>query len=318
MPVKTFAQAEREKIMRERDILPPLSESPFGPFPPSHKKVGSISSSPDGMKVTISASCGGTKRNTTSAPLPTPNKQRNEARSDILVSHTGIGGMTVSTFEGRGGAQTSLKDGRFGDPAGPGKAGAFKKNKIPPTEFRQHYERGDLPLSIQHAATRTLLWKIDVTKLDYHHYLPIFFEGLRELEEPYAFVAMQGSLDLLEHGGHKILPTVPQLVIPLKVALNTKHPTIIANVLKVIQKLLVSGEFIGEALVPYYRQLLPILNLFFGRKKKSLGDRMDFGQQKNRDLSTLVNTTLNMLERYGGEDAFINIKYMVPTYESCA
>jgi hypothetical protein len=23
------------------------------------------------------------------------------------------------------------------------------------------------------------------------------------------------------------------------------------------------------------------------------------------------------LEQYGGEDAFINIKYMVPTYESC-
>ena len=27
--------------------------------------------------------------------------------------------------------------------------------------------------------------------------------------------------------------------------------------------------------------------------------------------------TLEAFERYGGEDAFINIKYMVPTYESC-
>jgi len=27
--------------------------------------------------------------------------------------------------------------------------------------------------------------------------------------------------------------------------------------------------------------------------------------------------TLNLFEMKGGEDAFINIKYMVPTYESC-
>ena len=27
--------------------------------------------------------------------------------------------------------------------------------------------------------------------------------------------------------------------------------------------------------------------------------------------------TLELLEMHGGEDAFINIKYMIPTYESC-
>jgi hypothetical protein len=26
---------------------------------------------------------------------------------------------------------------------------------------------------------------------------------------------------------------------------------------------------------------------------------------------------LQLLETHGGEDAFINIKYMIPTYESC-
>ena len=30
--------------------------------------------------------------------------------------------------------------------------------------------------------------------------------------------------------------------------------------LKIIQKLVLSGEMIGEALVPYYRQILPIFN----------------------------------------------------------
>lgn len=309
MPIKTFAQADREKLIRERNILPPLSESPFGPFP---KSKPNDSAATENIKVTIS-SWGNRKRGT--GTTQTASKEPQEFKSDICVSHTGIGGMTVSTFDGQR-TRNALSDGRFGDPFGPGSAGAFSKNKIPPTDFRRHYERGDLPLSIQHAASRTLLWKVDVAKLDYHHYLPIFFDGLRELEQPYTFVAYQGSMDLLERGGPKILPSVPQLIIPLKTALSTKHPTIIVNVLKVIQKLLVSGEFIGEALVPYYRQLLPVLNLYKNRTK-SLGDRMDFGQNKEKGISTLVNSTLNMLERYGGEDAFINIKYMVPTYESC-
>jgi hypothetical protein len=38
---------------------------------------------------------------------------------------------------------------------------------------------------------RRIQWKVDIEKLDYHHYLPIFFDGLREKEEPYRFLAVQ-------------------------------------------------------------------------------------------------------------------------------
>ena len=31
----------------------------------------------------------------------------------------------------------------------------------------------------------------------------------------------------------------------------------------------------------------------------------------------LIHETLELLEMHGGEDAFINIKYLIPTYESC-
>ena len=55
-----------------------------------------------------------------------------------------------------------------------------------------------------------------------HHYLPIFFDGIREQTNPYKFLAFQGSLDLLQHaGGQKVLPVVPQLIIPLKTARHT-------------------------------------------------------------------------------------------------
>jgi hypothetical protein len=49
----------------------------------------------------------------------------------------------------------------------------------------------------------------------------------------------------------------------------------------------------------------------------NLGDRIEYTQMNQENVGDLVQGTLDLLERYGGEDAFINIKYMVPTYESC-
>lgn len=99
-------------------------------------------------------------------------------------------------------------------------------------------------------------------------------------------------------------------------ALNTRDPDIIAVMLKVLQKLVLSGEMIGEALVPYYRQILPIFNIF-RNSNKNIGDKIEYDQRKRLNLGDLISETLELLEQTGGEDAFINIKYMIPTYESC-
>ena len=225
-----------------------------------------------------------------------------------LKAHTGNGGMTSSLAQGK----------RQEVPVGPPVCGAFKARANPPnTEFRRFYERGDLPIQVEHRGVYNRIgWKVDIEKLDYHHYLPIFFDGLREKEEPYRFLAVQGVYDMLDHGGSKILPVIPQLIIPIKTALNTRDEKVICTVLKLLQQMVLSGEMIGEALVPYYRQILPVFNLF-RNKNKNLGDGMDYGQQKRKTLGDLITETLEMLEVNGGEDAFINIKYMIPTYESC-
>lgn len=47
------------------------------------------------------------------------------------------------------------------------------------------------------------------------------------------------------------------------------------------------------------------------------GDGIDYSQQKRENIGDLIQETLEAFERHGGEDAFINIKYMIPTYESC-
>ncbi len=132
-----------------------------------------------------------------------------------------------------------------------------------------------------------------------------------------------GTYDLLDKGGSKILPVIPQLIIPIKskqwyilAALNTRDADIISVMLKVIQKLVLSGDMIGEALVPYYRQILPIFNIF-RNSNKNIGDKIEYDQRKRLNLGDLISETLELLEQTGGEDAFINIKYMIPTYESC-
>ena len=76
------------------------------------------------------------------------------------------------------------------------------------------------------------------------------------------------------------------------------------------------SDTVGEALVPYYRQILPILNLY-KTANKNMGDKIYYAQRKQMNIGDQIQDTLEALEAHGGEDAFINIKYMVPTYESC-
>merc|ERR1712147_455658 len=196
------------------------------------------------------------------------------------------------------------------------RAGAIKARVIPPSEFRRFYDRGDMPIAIEHGPQNKIYWKVNVEQLDYHHYLPIFFEGIREKNDPYRFLSVQGVFDMLEHGGSKVLPVIPQLIIPIKTALNTRGPEIISITLKILQSLVTCSDTIGEALVPYYRQILPVMNLF-KTKNANLGDKIDYSQRKGNNLGDLIQQTLELFEMHGGEDAFINIKYMVPTYESC-
>ncbi|XP_056446195.1 parkin coregulated gene protein-like [Gadus chalcogrammus] len=67
---------------------------------------------------------------------------------------------------------------------------------------------------------------------------------------------------MLEHGDGKILPVIPLLIIPIRNGLNTRIPQVLCNMMKALQQLVVSEERVGEALVPYFRQILPIFRIF--------------------------------------------------------
>jgi Parkin co-regulated protein len=73
------------------------------------------------------------------------------------------------------------------------------------------------------------------------------------VEDPFRFLAIQGTLDMIVAAPEKVLPVIPQLILPMKTALNTRTPDIICPVLKILQQMMLLNPTIGQALVPYYR-----------------------------------------------------------------
>ena len=171
----------------DNKMLPKSQHSPFGDFPPEY------------MKNVKSSDC---------EPVP--------LIANAEQSIAANGKSTLKKGEGLGGKTTSLLEPVAKPVVQKPVAGAVNRRAIVPSEFRRFYDRGDLPISIEHGPQNRIFWKVDVMQLDYHHYLPIFFEGIREKQDPYRFLSVQGVFDMLEKGGAKVLPVIPQLIIPIK------------------------------------------------------------------------------------------------------
>lgn len=237
-----------------------------------------------------------------------------------LFAHPPLYSLTCAAYmkkgEGMGGTsnhtaavEAAAAIAKRGAVAAPPKANATLKRPNPPNSaLRMHYERGDLPLALTQGHKSHIRWAVDVSKLDYHHYLPIFASGLREVEEPFRTIAEDGFSDMVTAPGaaEKVFPVVSQLIIPLKEALSTRDERILVRVCRALGKLAVLGGGVAPALVPYFRQLLPVLNIYVGRAV-NIGDAMDFAQRKG-NIGELIQDTLQKLEIHGGPDAYINIK----------
>jgi hypothetical protein len=150
-------------------------------------------------------------------------------------------------------------------------------------------------------------------------YLPMFLDGVRETEEPYRFIAIQGTNELLgrlieQQSGHEVIECLDQLVHFLRLALKTHVHGVVMNALNILQKLVRSSPAMGPALTAHYRKLLPTLNLYY-TKRSNLGDSHDYKQQE--DLGDKIQETLQLMERCGGPEAFMWIKYFIPCWETC-
>ncbi|KAL3656303.1 hypothetical protein V7S43_018875 [Phytophthora oleae] len=199
-------------------------------------------------------------------------------------------------------------------------AGAFKKRGAPSSMFPQAYARNELPIMIEGGkggGKSGLRWTTPMEDLDFSKYFPLFVDGMREKSFPFSFLAREGAFqlaDFAQRHPNKLVDCLHRVIPALRTNLETRDDGALRGALLLLQQLAQTAG-VGPLLVPYYRQLLPILNLFKS-KRRNLGDEIDFRQQRFQDLGGVIIETLEMLERTGGEDAFINIKYMVPTYES--
>jgi hypothetical protein len=89
---------------------------------------------------------------------------------------------------------------------------------------------------------------------------------------------------------------LPQLIIPIKLAMNTKRTEVVVKTLKKLQLLVKSSDAVAEALVPYYRQILPVMNLLRHRNSKysatnsleNLGDKIDYSQKNQDNVGDLI------------------------------
>ena len=49
----------------------------------------------------------------------------------------------------------------------------------------------------------------------------------------------------------------------------------------------------------------------------NVGDALDYSQKNRVNIGDLIQETLELFEHHGGANAFLKIKNMVPTYQSC-
>jgi hypothetical protein len=212
--------------------------------------------------------------------------------------------------------------------SGPPPARPFRARHNPAnSELRFAVERGDVPVSILHGAKMRLNWKVPMGDLDLAFYLPLFASGLRELEFPYSFMAEEGFAALLAGATpERVAELVPMLVLPLRAAINTRARQPMVRTMKILKLLASKGAedilsgaaapratAVGAALLPFYRQLLPTLNLY-AQQSLNLGDQIDYGQRYSRNMGEEIAGLLRVLDLTGGEAAYLNICYSVPTY----
>ena len=201
-------------------------------------------------------------------------------------------------------------------------AGSLAPRANPPVgRFRDAVARRELPVRLGLEPGRRTLglnWEVAPAAVeDVERVLPLLLEGVRETEPEYRFLALQGAVELIGAVGSsgKLLPVLPSLVAPLRVALNIRERSVVVGALKLLQECLTCHALAGRALRPHYAQLLPPMAAFALKGQPTLGDSVEYSQHRRVNVADLVNETLAMMEARGGDGAGAAIKRFVPSFQ---
>ena len=187
------------------------------------------------------------------------------------------------------------------------------------TMLPTRYKRNEFPFIIGHKAVgNTIQWTCKQDEIDIPSMMPLFFEGLREKEQPFATIANEGILQLLRLAamrGEALGPVLPSCAAGLRAAFTSGDDVVLRTALRRMQDLLRADATVGRALLPLYPQLLPPLNTYI-QVRSNLGDGIEYDQRVDPDIGALVLDTIELLEHRTGLVAFDKIKRFVPTYQS--
>lgn len=187
------------------------------------------------------------------------------------------------------------------------------------TMLPTRYKRNEFPFIIGHKAVgNTIQWTCKQEEIDIEAMLPLFFEGLREKEQPFSVIANEGILQLLRLSvirGEPLGPILPRCSAGLRAAFTSGDDAVLRTALRRMQDLLRADATVGRALLPLYPQLLPPLNNYI-QLRSNLGDGIEYGQRVDPDIGALVLDTIELLEHRTGLTAFDRIKRFIPTYQS--
>lgn len=189
------------------------------------------------------------------------------------------------------------------------------------TMFAIHCRNTGFPLAIQYMSPGVNLpfkWLKSIDSIDYEFILPILTDGLRDTYKPYRVCAMYSLWNLLENDiyGNRVLKALPKIVFPLRQTLNVRSNNwyVIVGGLKTLQNITKCGknDIVARGLIPYCQLLLTALRRYRHSYNVTTTDGINPNVVYN--IAALCNETLRMFECRGGPLAYVNIKYIIPSY----
>ena len=128
-------------------------------------------------------------------------------------------------------------------------------NSMNNSPFLRAFSSGRIPCRLVHGSVRNrLAWTTSIDDLDYDPVLVLLAEGLRETSHPLPFISRQGFTELLANinARPKVIPLVPKLINPIKIALSSTEDEVFEGALNaLIQLSTVVGNYLDQYLKTY-------------------------------------------------------------------
>ncbi|GMH33226.1 hypothetical protein BSKO_01060 [Bryopsis sp. KO-2023] len=169
--------------------------------------------------------------------------------------------------------------------------------------FQHLYELGHIDfVSVRNGDVgKALKWRGPISDIDIATWLPIFMEGLAYDQEPFRFLALRGSADMISSADADLHKFAFDSVGPLRQALSTGEPSIVVSCLDIMERMLKTDPQFGAHLNRFHRKAV----------------RVDMGYSSNEAVvaSDMVIRVLGLLQRHGGIGAAGAIKRYIPQFQ---